>query len=64
MYVSSVTHTLMIRGVSENDEGGGGYHCQVENMAGSMDSPSATLTLTSYSGIYSMYVQYSGICLS
>ena len=51
IYVSNATHTLLIRNVSEQDEGEG-YHCHVDNIAGYMDSPTATLTLRSYSGIY------------
>ena len=45
VYVSSVSHTLLMRDVGEEEEGR--YHCHVENSAGSMDSPPATLTLRS-----------------
>ena len=41
MHVSNVTHTLMIRNVGPEDAGA--YSCQVENSAGAMTSPSATL---------------------
>ena len=43
VYVSNVSHTLLMRDVREEDSGS--YHCHVENSAGSMDSPTATLTL-------------------
>lgn len=43
VYISNVTHTLLMRDVGAEEEGS--YHCRVENSAGSMDSPPATLTL-------------------
>lgn len=43
VYVSNVTHTLLMREVGDEQEGS--YHCRVENSAGSMDSPPATLTV-------------------
>ena len=41
--MSNVTHTLLIREVGEGEEGE--YCCHVENSAGSMISPPATLTV-------------------
>lgn len=53
VYVSNVTHTLLMREVGDEQEGS--YHCRVENSAGSMDSPLATLTVKpqqEFAGIY------------
>ena len=53
VYVSNVTHTLLMREVGDEQEGS--YHCRVENSAGSMDSPPATLTVKpqqEFAGIY------------
>ena len=54
VYVSNVTHTLLMRDVGDEDRGS--YHCRVENIAGSMDSPAATLTLTTQQQFDSAYI--------
>ena len=54
IYVSNVTHTLLMRDVGEEDRGS--YHCHVENIAGSMDSPAATLTLTTQQHFTGAYI--------
>ena len=56
VYVSNVTHTLLMRDVEDEDSGS--YHCHVENIAGSMDSPAATLSLTAQQQFDSTYTMY------
>ena len=43
IYVSNVTHTLLMKDVGPEDAGA--YSCRVENSAGAMTSPPATLTI-------------------
>ena len=56
VYVSNVTHTLLMRDVVPEDAGS--YSCRVENSAGDLTSPSATLTVRpqlEFEGDCSMY---------
>ena len=41
--MSNITHTLLVRDVGQEDTGG--YSCRVENIAGVLISPQATLTV-------------------
>ena len=54
VYVSNVTHTLLMRDVAVQDQGS--YLCRVENSAGYLESRPATLSIVSQQQFTSMHI--------
>ena len=56
VYVSNVTHTLLVRDVGPGDAGN--YSCHVENSAGTMTSSPAALTVRSQAEFEGAYLLF------